>query len=588
MSARQKVIVPGQGAVTLTAADHVATGGEGMLYVKGDQAFKIFLDPVRARQVGMADKIALLAKVQHPFIVAPTDVLLDDQHQLIGYRMPAVQGEALVKTFSNIWRDETGFDDAQATELVYRMRDGVKAAHAAGALMVDGNEMNYLVAAGNQPRLIDVDSWQIGRFKPTAIMPSVRDYANDQFSELTDWFSWGIVSFQVFTGTHPYKGTHPDFKRGDLEGRMRANASVFDAKVRLNAAVRSFDSIPAGLRDWYVRVFQQGRREAPPQRFEAVATQASNVTLRMRTLTGGGNLKHEKLWDSPGHIRHVAPNGIAFYEVGGDIAAYDLVRGQAIELPAPLDGQRILARDAVLVRAAGHFVWLEKVDGRIFAQAVFGVRDPRKPYVQKVPLPTQATRLVLFGNQPYALNPATELGLQELSLDVMGDNLLVSVKTQWPMRVNSTQLFQGVAVMDCLGMPFLMVPKAGQAEPVRAAALKDYRVVGALAQDNALVLVHALSRSDGQLYRLWLRRQGAEMLIADRTPIDEPELSAAVTGKGVVVTISEDGVLTLAAPGASAQREIADAGVSRAMRLFSLNEGIAYLKDNGVYRLSMT
>lgn len=583
-----KVFIPGKGAVSLSPADHVATGGEGMLYIKGGEAYKIFLDPAKARQFGMADKIDLLSQLKHPYIVAPTGVLLDAEHKLIGYRMPAVAGEPRVKTFSNIWRDETQFGDDQALALAYRMRDGVQAAHTAGALLVDGNELNYLVRAAS-PRLIDVDSWQIGRFRATALMPSIRDYAaGDQFTELTDWYSWGIVSFQVFTGTHPFKGTHPKFKRGDLEGRMRANISVFDSEVRLNSAVSSFDCIPAGLRDWYFRVFQQGRREAPPARFESTVMPAAALTRKVKTFAGGGALKHDKIWASPGVIRLVAPNGVAIYEADTRLAAYDLEREQLLELAASCDAQRILDREAILVRSGGQFVWIELRAGQLQAQAVFGERDPRKAYQQRNPMPTVATRLVLMGNQPYALNPHSELGLQALTVDLLGDNLVVSVGAQWPLRVNSTQLYQGVAVMDCLGTPFIMAPQAGQGEPVRAAVLRDYRVVAAIAQGNALVLVHALSRRDGQLYRLWLRRQGAEMVLAEAAPLDEPELSAAITGKGVIVTISEDGSLTLAAPGASSLREIQDAGVSRAMRLFSLKDGIAYVQGRDVFRLAMS
>lgn len=585
---RRKVIIPGAGEVTLTTADHVATGGEGMLYVKGGTAYKLFLDPARARQQGMADKIQLLSQLKHPFIVAPTSVLLDAQHQLIGYRMPAVAGDPLVKSFSNIWRDETGFTDDLATELAYRMRDGVQAVHDAGALIVDGNEMNYLRMDNNEPRLIDVDSWQIGRFKPTAIMPSVRDYSTDTFSTLSDWFGWGIVSFQLYTGMHPYKGTHPNFKRGDLEARMRANASVFDPQVRLNSAVRSFDAIPAGLRDWYVKTFQQGQRTVPPKRFEALTMPAAAVTRKVRTLAGGGSLKHDKLWTSPGTLRHISPNGLALYESAGRIEVYDLERSQVLELPAPLDGRRVIERAAVIVRAEGHYVWLGLADGKLTATVIFGQRDPRRAYLQRAPLPTLAERLVLFGNQAYALNAQMELGLQELAIDLMGDNLLVSITAQWPMWVNSSQVFQGVIVMDYLGTPFIMVPQPERAEPVRAEVLKDYRMLAAIGNSNELVLAHALSRKDGQIYRLWLRRTGNEMLVADATPLDEPELSAAINGKGVIVTISEDDNIALAAPGTTTQRELTGTGASRDMRLFSLNEGIAYVRDRDVFKLSMS
>jgi hypothetical protein len=62
----------------------------------------------------------------------------------------------------------------ESLALVENMRLAVIAAHQIGAVLVDANEMNYL-ADGTTPRLLDVDSWQIGPYQPSAIMPSISD-----------------------------------------------------------------------------------------------------------------------------------------------------------------------------------------------------------------------------------------------------------------------------------------------------------------------------------------------------------------------------------------------------------------------------
>ena len=243
-----RVVMPGKGEVMLRAQDHLATGGEGAVFQRAGMVYKLYLDPVAARARGMEEKIGLLAQLRHPSIVAPIDVLRDQQQALVGHYMPAAPGVPLIELCTNAWRNANGFGDDQAAQLVENMRAAVTAAHALPALMVDGNETNWL-ANGVEPRVIDVDSWQIGRFPATAMMATIRDYHGAQPSPAADWFAWGIVTFQVFTGIHPYKGSHPDFRRGDLEARMRANVSVFDPRTRLNAAVRHFAAIPAALRD---------------------------------------------------------------------------------------------------------------------------------------------------------------------------------------------------------------------------------------------------------------------------------------------------------------------------------------------------
>ena len=64
-------------------------------------------------------------------------------------------------------------------------------------------------------------------------MMSIRDPLTPKngFNKLTDWYSYAIVTFQMYIGIHPFKGIHPDYKPKDLELRMKDGASVFDKKV---------------------------------------------------------------------------------------------------------------------------------------------------------------------------------------------------------------------------------------------------------------------------------------------------------------------------------------------------------------------
>ena len=55
-------------------------------------------------------------------------------------------------------------------------------------------------------------------------MDSVRDRHAAGWNEGTDWFSFALVSFQMFVGIHPYKGKHPALKT--LDERMAQNVSV--------------------------------------------------------------------------------------------------------------------------------------------------------------------------------------------------------------------------------------------------------------------------------------------------------------------------------------------------------------------------
>jgi len=273
-----KILAENKGWVSLESRHVIAAGGEGTVYGRDGDAFKIYHQPR-----DLADKIRLLKGLDHPGIIAPRGILEDERRQCVGYWMRREAGAALPNLFANAWRHTNAFGAAETQATAAAMREVVEFAHSRGALLVDANEFNWLVAGlrtkkpAPRPVAIDVDSWQIGRYPGTALMPSIKDWQASGFSENTDWFAWGVVTFQLFTGIHPYKGTHPKYGRGALEARMRANASIFDPSVRLNAAVRDPSAIPAGLLAWYRAVFRDGVRCPPPTQFGSIAAPTTKI-----------------------------------------------------------------------------------------------------------------------------------------------------------------------------------------------------------------------------------------------------------------------------------------------------------------------
>ena len=183
--------------------EHLATGGEGAVYVRGSLVHKVYLDPVKARKARLAEKFELLRKFKHPGVAAPVGMLTDKQGAFVGMSFERVQGEALCKLYTNSWRDAHQVGADESCEVTLRMRDIMWYAHGEGALLVDANELNWLVD-GVKPTVIDVDSWQLPGFAATAIIPSIRDpQAVQQFSPGSDWYAWAIVTFQLWTGIHP-------------------------------------------------------------------------------------------------------------------------------------------------------------------------------------------------------------------------------------------------------------------------------------------------------------------------------------------------------------------------------------------------
>lgn len=597
-----RVFLPGKGDVALTQTDYLATGGEGVVYAKGGYVYKLYLDPAGARARGIEEKLKLLQAIQHPHIVAPTDVLHNAQHEVVGFYMPQASGVPLVKTFTNAWRDPNNFGLKESLALVENMRLAVEAAHQAGAVLVDANEMNYL-ADGTAPRLLDVDSWQIGPFKASAIMPSIRDlHSGSDFTPLTDWFSWAIVSFQVLAGIHPYKGAHPDFKRGDIQARMLANASVFDPRVSVNAGVRDYaTSLPGALLDWYRDVFQNGLRSAPPgvhaARVVAPAPKRATRTPTSQTVS------HDLLVHLDGDVVEVLSCGVALWRErsgAGNLHAYDLQRKQNLPSLTPPQLEALHHGLAALVRCAGGLFYASlnntsnPLSSGITGHLVPAERDPAPLNATKDAklLPSLAQRLVTFGNRLFAVNANSDHGLTEIAVDQMGARIVLSVRASWPFLAQAATVFATMAVFDALGTPFLVLPAGDSVRVNKASPLAAYRLVNAFMVSPDYVLALAYGRKDGQTYRLTLTRGGIQQGfdITATEPTDELALNVAVNELGIGVEVLANGELAVfnaKQAGSGNSKLVRNTGLTQEHRVFALPAGLHYSYGQEVVRISM-
>lgn len=575
MAERITVFPEGRKAsVLLTPNDLLATGGEGAVYAVGDEVFKVYLEPAKAVAAGMERKVGALQALQHPGIAAPTTILRDKSGKFVGLALPKVRGEALCKAFTNSWRDANQFGLPETAKVVEAMRAITEAAHSKQALMVDANEMNWMLS-GVQPTAIDVDSWQLPGFPATAIMPSIRDYSHNTFSTGTDWFAWAIVTFQLWTGIHPYKGTHPDFARGALEPRMRALASVFDSRVKVPAAARALTDIPSVLRNWYERTFATTERCTPPSAFASAVAAQTAPRLKIRQSLSG-SLKQERLGHAGDKVL-AAFNGFVIARSGKELVLWDVVsKGTVLGVSAAgLDA--VLHRQAAIVRTPFARVLLTVDPGvKIEARALESGETSS--------IPCRASSFWQSANRVFGLVPGHSNGLLEVDLTQMGARLLVTISKQWPASVLSTQFLRGLFVQDCLGAPFVGVLEGTGLLQAPAEALKGYRVADGFGLDRENLFVTALRKSDGQTVRLHLAFKTDRFVLEDETLVPDLSLDAAAASTGVGVL--RDGDALVLAKGA-ARKRIEQAGLADDMRLFSLGAGIGGFEDGEVVKLSV-
>lgn len=571
-----KVMLEGRGALTLHASDHLFTGGEGTLYRANNTVVKIYTNPMKMINDRMVDKVRILAMLCHPYVVAPEGIVIDAQGKPIGFYMPFAQGEHLPRIFTNAFRDREGFGDDDAKKLAERMREAVQFAHDHRALLIDPNPMNWLIALKKkhtldpEPRIIDVDSWVIAEWPPCAIMPSIRDWHATQFNALTDWFSWGVVTFELFTGIHPYKGTLSGYKRGDFEARMRDNASVFAQGIGLPDEVRDFTRIPSPLLDWYQGEFQAGERSIPPSVFTPVTTATPQIRKMRMVATAEGLLIFERLLPAyADKVVQVWPCGVAGYDSG---TLVELSSGRFIGTLQSPNGEVVKVAEGWLVAD-----WIGN-------ELHFEFIDQRTLQSETLPLAIKGYALLRYENR---LLMVTEHELVELEF-IHLDRPILSVGHRTAiLEPHAVRWFRGVGIEQALGATYIITPfGAHSCTTMRVRELEGLQPVNAKA-GNRFVAVVAVDKNGVYRRMEFSMSQDYGRYTVWEGFRDNADCNMAILPRGVCATIVNDGELIIFVPSSGQIRRIPDRTVTTGMALSNWDNRVVSILDGQLWSVRM-
>lgn len=553
--------IQGQGAVELQQRDFLAQGGEAKLYAKNDRVYKLYTDPAHCLP---AAKLQELSVLQHPHIIRPQALLLDAQQQPVGYVMPQVSDTVpLAQLFTSAFQRKQGITPAQLSTLADNIRQLIAYAHQQQCLLVDGNEMNYLVSRQDFQRVycIDVDSWQTPGFPATALLPSIRDHHSAGFSELTDWFAFAVIACQLFVGIHPYKGKHPDFKKYDLLGRMQANVSIFNPRVTLPSAARDFALIPSDFRAWLERVLERGERSQPP----ALGGGALLPAPRTTTVRGNAQLRIQALLETAAPIEQVFTWNGHRAVLAGDTVYLDKQR-----YPRRPEQQHLLFSPT---RLQPLLAWIEAGELRL---ELLGPGDI-------APLHLKADALLMQRNQLYLLYQDR---LTAIRLHDSGRKLLTAPGNSWSVMHKARQPLDGALYQNLLGADYLLLPdgKGCTASPVKE--LHGYKLLHGKHDGGAVMLT---AFRDGRYDRLLLRYD--EHYQHYRLRIDEDagaqEANFCTLDNGLIIHIPHDGELEILPRHGEQRKVVQDSAIHAAMQLAHDGTQVLFHRDNRLYHLTM-
>lgn len=450
-----KVYVGNQNqALTLTQNNYLAAGGEGTIYVKDRIAYKIYQDP---KKMIPTAKIQELSVIRDNHVIKPEDIIYDPSRQPIGYSMPYLSNTtALCQIFPRSFRERNNIDHHQIFDLVKQFQDTIQNIHKTGILIVDLNEMNFLLNQSFGDILfIDVDSYQTKSFPATALMPSIRDWKTplNHFTENSDWFSFGVVSFQMFTGIHPFKGKHP--KINDMEERMKAGVSVLDKQVKVPPVVYSFSVIPKEYYSWYENLFVNQKRCPPPNVFTKLMIL---VSTQLNASTSSGGLEFVKLGEYDSNILYVLITPFGKYVIT-DFSIY-----KDNHIIAPYDKQ--YSGITFSSKSNIPIAYIKSKDNFKFINL-----HNRK----EVTLNITYSQFTTYKNRIFL-----QIGekVYEILINEIGENIVPTLKEISNVLEFGTKLIGGFFVQSLLGTTTIVVsPKQDLSYQIRIPELNDYQII---------------------------------------------------------------------------------------------------------------
>lgn len=557
-------------SISLTQKDFIAGGGEGQVFGKKNLTYKIYNDPAQMIPVAKIDELKALSRNN---ILVPKEIVYNNKNVPIGFTMDWIrQAQPLCRLFTNDFRNRHRITPEMTVKLVEKIKETIYFIHQHRCLIVDGNEFNYLVDSRDYivPYFIDVDSYQTPGFPATAVMNSIRDPMASTFTELSDWYGFAIVACQLFVGIHPFKGRHPGYHKHELERRMKDHVSIFNSAVSCPPAARGFNLIPAGYRDWFWAMFEEGKRVLPPKIPSGGALQSIFLKPRVKKISKAGCFHIRCIREFPEPIlKHRTVFGMGITSTRSRLYIDHRSFSAAPESEVVFTQDRF---SPVLVFIQQGYLKTKSLDGsRILAPVL------------------RAQKIMIINNTLYIKNK------DQLSQVVFVDQnqmILQTVSQTWSVMPHSAEMFDGLLIQNVLGKPFLVIPipEAGGKDKCIVKHLPELeacRIISA-GHDNGVVVIQV--HKDAKYHRLVIKFDALYQKYECRI-IEDTDLAAinfVTLSTGITVMITEETVEVFDHRYDRPDiKQINDPIVNENMKLSKDHDRVLYYEDTKLYRLSM-
>jgi hypothetical protein len=448
-------------------------------------------------------------------------------------------------------------------QLVENIKNVVHFIHQHKCLIVDGNELNYMVEKDFvTPYFIDVNTWKTPSFGATAIMPSIRDWSTDNFNELTDWFSFAIVAFQLFVGIHPFKGKHKAYKKNDFVNRVKDGVSVFNSEVTFPKAVRDFNLIPVKYKDWFFHMFEHGNRTPPPD----LPGDFGNIQVQIHVIQSSDNFEIHELREYAHQILyHAAEHNVVKttkHIVIGSKTEYRTDNTEVLFTP--------LEQIPILVKIE---------DGKIKFKAINS---------DITPIDISATDTMIVDN---ILFVKFQNNLMEFDFKVMGNKVHPIIKRTYSIEKSSSKLFGNVVYQSALGSAVLAIPLSTYTKSSCITKLipelDKYRIIDAKYENRICVLTGHKSNRYDQIIIIF-DEQHDNYRVRVIKDIDYDSINFTCLDNGVGILMVDDALeIFLNRIDKPDVKHVEDPILNSEMRLCKSGTQLRFFRDNKLHSMRM-
>jgi hypothetical protein len=249
--------------IDLLDQHQIGEGGEARVFARDSLAYKIFHDGADPKVSKLrAQKLNNFPKGLPSAVQAPVDLIEDGRGEMIGYVMHQVPNALAVSELSN-HRFRAQFTNEKVVAFFVQMQSVLSQLHATGSVIGDLNDGNVLLDAAGNPRIIDSDSMQFGRFPCVAAHEKFCDprfygkdfFASPIFDEASDGYALNVMLFSSLLFLHPYGGTHSTIK--SLLRRAESKHSALRSDVTLPRLARNPKTLSDELLHHFDHIFEK-------------------------------------------------------------------------------------------------------------------------------------------------------------------------------------------------------------------------------------------------------------------------------------------------------------------------------------------